>query len=56
MDPFSIAGGIIAVLQALKAVTVGIQSLADLRKAPAEYLDLHNEVRGFVLRALLTLL
>jgi len=55
MDPLSVTASIIAVFQALKAVTVGIQLLVDLRKVPAEYLDLHNEVCGFVLRALLTL-
>ena len=45
MDPLSIAAGIIALGQALGAVTEGIRSLATIRKAATEFLDLQNEVR-----------
>ncbi|RYP58952.1 hypothetical protein DL771_011048 [Monosporascus sp. 5C6A] len=44
MDPLSVTASAIAVCQALQVVAVGIKSLATIRKAPVEFLDLQNEL------------
>lgn len=44
MDPLSITASVIAVCSALKVTVDLVKSIPNLRKAPAEFLDLQNEV------------
>jgi hypothetical protein len=44
MDPLSIWASIIALCQAVTAITAGIREVATFMVAPDEISDLHNEV------------
>ena len=44
MDPLSICASIIALCQAVTAITAGIREVATVVAAPDEISDLHNEV------------
>ncbi|KAH9887109.1 hypothetical protein F4778DRAFT_433598 [Xylariomycetidae sp. FL2044] len=44
MDPLSITASVIALVQAVGAITKGSRTIADLRKAPEEYRDLLGEI------------
>ena len=46
MDPLSAAASAVAICQALKLLTSGIQKVAALHRAPTEGYDLHSEA-GF---------
>jgi hypothetical protein len=43
MDPMSICGTVIALAQAVSAVTAGLREIAALPEVPGEISDLHNE-------------
>jgi len=44
MDPLTITAGILGVATSISSLNIGIRWIASLKNAPAEFLDLQNEV------------
>lgn len=44
MDPLSMSASIVALVQSVAFINKGMRYIASVRKAPAQFLDLQNQV------------